>query len=183
MMDKTEYETEIKRQVICRMQRILPERLWKYKQYLPVLDDNKKAKLIDFLKAKAGIMLICGSSGTGKSCLAAGIISNWIKKNIDKPSVECVFYELAYLMFIKMREYSEMYADCVYDKVGLLVIDEFGASKLSEYELQTIQYIITSRENANKKTVLITNHSIEELSNILQEPLIRRLNENFVLEI
>lgn len=172
--------------------RTVSERLLEYPKHLPELTKSQREIINTFFANENGLLLICGASGTGKSCLAAGLISTYLLEQlaeakrtntrIENDSIVC--YILAYNYFVNMRNHGNANSDTTkYEDVKLLVIDEFGASKFSEYEIQTILFTLTSRENKLKKTILVTNHNVVKLSEILPEPLIRRFNENYVIEI
>src|SRR6266853_1382356 len=107
---------------------------------------------------KKGLLLI-GSIGVGKTHLAVGIIQALIT---DKgvPSRFCDYREL-------LKEIQNSYNPAVQAteleilrpvlEAEVLVLDELGAVKSSEWVWDTVSYILNSRYNEQKTTIITTN--------------------------
>jgi DNA replication protein DnaC len=107
---------------------------------------------------KKGLLLI-GSVGVGKTHLAVGIIKALIK-NKGVPSLFCDYREL--LKSIQNSFNSSVQATemgilrPVFD-AEVLVLDELGAVRSTEWVFDTVNYILNSRYNNNTTTIITTN--------------------------
>lgn len=128
-------------------------------------------------------ILFMGSVGVGKTHLSVGILRGLIEKGIS-----CKFYEYRALLKEIQNSYnpntnaSEM--DILAPLIGceVIVLDELGAAKPSEWVQDTIGLIINARYNEKKLTILTTNYldecqvpSEETLSNRIGARLRSRL--------
>jgi DNA replication protein DnaC len=103
--------------------------------------------------------LFMGSVGVGKTHLAAAILRGLIDKQ-----VACLFYEFGALLKEIQQSYkpisqaSELsVVEPVYE-AEVLVLDELGASKPTEWVLDTVRQIIRTRYNDRKLTLFTTNY-------------------------
>lgn len=107
---------------------------------------------------KTGLLFI-GPVGTGKTHLAVGIIQELIRsKNV--PCRFCDYREL-------LKEIQNSYNPTVQTteleilrpifEVEVLVLDELGAVKPSEWVWDTVSHILNSRYNEKKTTIITTN--------------------------
>ena len=107
---------------------------------------------------KTGLLFV-GSVGVGKTHLAVGILKALIR---DKgvPSLFCDYREL--LKSIQNSFNSSVQATemgilrPVFD-AEVLVLDELGAVRSTEWVFDTVNYILNSRYNDNKTTIITTN--------------------------
>lgn len=107
---------------------------------------------------KKGLLLV-GSIGVGKTHLAVGIIQALIKEK-GVPSRFCDYREL-------LKEIQNSYNPAVQAtelqilqpvlEAEVLVLDELGAVKSSEWVWDTVSYILNSRYNEQKTTIITTN--------------------------
>lgn len=115
-----------------------------------------------FLKKEANVGLILyGNSGTGKTFDSA-CIANYLMKN--GKSVIALNLGL-YLSRIRL-EWSNMEFD-VLDKVSqcdLLIIDDFGAEKITDWVLEKIFLLIDTRYKSEKPIIISTNLTYKENS-------------------
>jgi DNA replication protein DnaC len=107
---------------------------------------------------KTGLVLI-GPIGTGKTHLAVGII----KELIRTKQISCVFYEYRDLLKEIQASYSasELISEVkilqpVFES-ELIVIDEIGSMRSTEWVEEMVGYILNTRYN-NQKTVIITTN-------------------------
>jgi DNA replication protein DnaC len=103
--------------------------------------------------------LFTGSVGVGKTHLAIGILRGLIEKGIS-----CRFYEYRSLLKEIQNSYnsntqtSEMsILESLFD-YEVIVLDELGAARPSEWVLDTLGLIINERYNEKKLTILTTNY-------------------------
>lgn len=132
------------------------------------VDDNSDCELSIKLKKWADSftpscgdwLLLYGGCGRGKSFYAAALCN----------TVLCKGYSAK---FTSISEIERQLWECevkqsVYDevsRVALLVLDDFGAERNSEYMQEVVFNIIDSRSRAGKATVITTNLSPAEIIN------------------
>lgn len=105
-------------------------------------------------------LLITGSVGTGKTHLAVGIL----KALIDTRGAEglfCHYHELIKQVqnsFNPAVKATEMQVLEPILNVEVLVLDELGATKPSDWVFDTISHILNTRYNENRTTIITTNY-------------------------
>jgi DNA replication protein DnaC len=112
---------------------------------------------------KRGFLLM-GGPGRGKTHLAIGTISELILER----GVKCMFKDFFHLL----SELKEAYSQGTPENAVLfplietevLVIDELGKGKSSEWELNILDQLISKRYNASKTTLATTNYISREYS-------------------
>lgn len=123
-------------------------------------------------------LLLLGKPGTGKTHLAAAIACQIAR---------CTGHTAVYrtiggiLQYIKGSygdsDYSEADAFASLVEPSLLIIDEIGATKPSEFELAVLFQIINGRYEEQKPTVIVSNLEADELAPAIGERCIDRLRE------
>jgi DNA replication protein DnaC len=112
-------------------------------------------------------ILFMGSVGVGKTHLSAGILRGLIGKGIS-----CRFYEYRSLLKEIQDSYNpntnttEMNILAPLFEYQVIVLDELGAAKPSEWVQDTIGLIINGRYNEKKLTILTTNYLDESQSSV-----------------
>jgi len=107
---------------------------------------------------KTGLMFV-GSVGVGKTHLAVGILKALIR---DK-GVPCLFCDYRELLKEIQHSYNPSVQATEMDilrpvfEAEVLVIDELGAVRSTEWVFDTVNYILNSRYNDNKTTIITTN--------------------------
>jgi DNA replication protein DnaC len=107
---------------------------------------------------KQGLLLI-GSIGVGKTHLAVGMIQALIN---DK-GVPCLFCDYRELLKEIQNSYNPAVQATELEilrpvlETEVLVLDELGAVKSSEWVWDTVSYILNSRYNEQKTTIITTN--------------------------
>ena len=107
---------------------------------------------------KTGLMFI-GSIGVGKTHLAVAAL----KELIETKGIPCLFYEYRELL----KEIQDSYNnDSQSTELGVLrrvfdsdvlVLDELGAVKPSQWVWDTVSFILNTRYNAKRTTIVTTN--------------------------
>ena len=106
----------------------------------------------------AGLLLI-GSIGVGKTHLAVGII----KGLIQSKGIPCLFCDYRELMKDIQNSYNRSVQATELDvlrpvfETEVLVLDELGAVKPSEWAWDTMSVILNSRYSDNRTTIITTN--------------------------
>jgi len=110
-------------------------------------------------------ILFMGSVGVGKTHLSAGVLRGLIEKGIS-----CRFYEYRSLLKEIQNSYNpntnttEMNILAPLFEYEVIVLDELGAARPSEWVQDTIGLIINARYNEKKLTILTTNYLDENQS-------------------
>ena len=123
---------------------------------------------------KKGLILV-GNNGVGKTYLACSIANECIKNGIS------VTYGTLINLLAEIRDsynannnISEIEIMKLYEKVELLIIDDLGKEKPSEWGLEKIFTIINNRYENNLPVIITTNYN--------QKSLIERLSLNGEIE-
>lgn len=130
-------------------------------------------KLANSVERK-GLILV-GNNGVGKTHLACSIANELIKDGIP-----IIYGTLINLLAELKNTYdvdnniSEMEIIKLYEKVDLLIIDDLGKEKPSEWGLEKLFTIINSRYENNLPVIITTNYD--------QNSLINRLSINGEIE-
>ena len=104
-------------------------------------------------------LLIIGKIGTGKTHLAVGII----KELILTRGVPCLFYDYRELVKEIQNSYNTTVQTTELDvlrpvfETDVLVLDELGAVKPTEWVWDTVSLILNTRYNDNRTTIITTN--------------------------
>ena len=146
-------------------------------------------------------LLFSGTAGCGKTHLASATL----KEILDISSLElfplCFFdyenkdeliygydYEKICFNFITMPELllkirdayksnsSELEAIDKYTNYSVLIIDDLGAEKESEWTIQTFYYILNKRINNIKSTIITTNLTLAEIEKKMNPRIASRLS-------
>jgi DNA replication protein DnaC len=111
---------------------------------------------------KTGLMLV-GTIGTGKTHLAVGIA----KALIREKGIACLFYDYRELLKDIQNSYNASVQTTelallkpVFD-AEVLILDELGAVRPSEWVWDTVSLILNTRYNDNRTTIITTNFADE----------------------
>lgn len=124
-------------------------------------------------------LLLLGNVGTGKTHLATAIANHIMRTTTATAVYRTVGGILQHIKgsYDRESEYSEADAFAAYTKPSLLIIDEVGATKPTEFELASLFNIINGRYEEQLPTIVISNLPAGELSGALGERCVDRLRE------
>jgi DNA replication protein DnaC len=126
--------------------------------------NNAHTLIRDYPDLDRGILFM-GSVGVGKTHLAVAILRGLIEKGIS-----CRFYEYRSLLKEIQNSYNpntnttEVNILSPLFEYEVIVLDELGAAKPSEWVQDTIGLIINGRYNDKRLTILTTNYLDKNLS-------------------
>jgi DNA replication protein DnaC len=107
----------------------------------------------------AGLLLM-GPIGAGKTHLAVGIL----KELIAQKSAHCLFYDYRELLKEIQNSYNDSVKVTEMDvlrpvfEAEVLVLDELGAAKPTEWVWDTVSHILNTRYNDKRTTIITTNY-------------------------
>lgn len=105
-------------------------------------------------------LLLMGSVGVGKTHLSVAII----RMLIEEYGVSCLFYEFGSLLkeiqdsYNPVSQTSELRVLAPIYQSEVLVLDELGGSKPTDWVRDTMMQIINTRYNDKKLTIFTTNY-------------------------
>lgn len=120
-------------------------------------------------------LLLSGTVGVGKTHLAVSIL-----KALTERGFGCLFYEFGTLLKEIQDSYnsdtrtSELRVLSPVLEAEILVLDELGASKPTDWVRDTMAHIINTRYNDQKLTIFTTNY-LDERTNEREETLEDRI--------
>jgi len=115
--------------------------------------------LIEGHKTGRGLLFM-GPVGVGKTHLAVAIL----QRLMDRYGVQCLFYEFGSLLkeiqnsYNPISQTSELKVLAPIYTADVLVLDELGAAKPTDWVRDTMMQIINTRYNDRKLTVFTTNY-------------------------
>lgn len=107
-------------------------------------------------------LLFYGTVGTGKSYMAACIANYLLERNTSV--VMTSFVRILQEMQGFDREREESFSNRL-NNVRLLIIDDLGAERSTDYALEKVYGIIDSRYRAKKPLILTTNLTLQQMQN------------------
>jgi DNA replication protein DnaC len=137
-------------------------------------------------------LLLTGSIGVGKTHLAVGILQELVREK----HVTGLFYDYRELLKQVQNSYNRQVNETEMEvlkpvfEAEVLVLDELGASKPTDWVWDTVAHILNTRYNDRRTTIITTNYanqppltpgSPESLGDRIGERMRSRLQEMCVL--
>jgi DNA replication protein DnaC len=116
----------------------------------------------DKMKAKSLGLLFFGDVGTGKSFLAGCIANALLEQQI--PVLMTNFSRILNTLTGMYSEDRNNFIDSL-NNYSLLIIDDLGIERNSEFALEQVFNVIDSRYRSNKPLIVTTNLTLDELKN------------------
>jgi len=131
-------------------------------------------------KREGRCMLLLGKVGTGKTHLATSAASALINEHLVKAIYRTVGSVIGDIKATFSDKSGETEAHIMGELIGadLLVLDEVGATKQSEFELATLFSIINGRYEQGRPMIIVSNLSPAELNDALGVRCVDRIREN-----
>jgi DNA replication protein DnaC len=144
-----------------------------------------------FIEPKS--LVFCGDVGTGKTHLACGILQRWMRTGFEREMEEPwgpyaggrgLFITLPRLLLRIQATYKAQYSTETEDSIieylcdlPLLVLDDVGKQKRSDYSQRTLFNIVDGRYVKGKHIVITSNLSGDEFAAEVGEAVASRLIE------
>ena len=134
-------------------------------------------------------IILCGTQGSGKSHIASALMYEWLAKNVKfddsgTPDLSRVPYFLPMSdLYLELKSSfdNEMVAEKdileKYWKKPLLVLDDLGVEKLSDWSRNVVYSLIGKRYNECLQTVVTTNLQLDEIGKLIDSRISDRLEE------
>jgi DNA replication protein DnaC len=129
-------------------------------------------------------LYLTGPRGTGKTYMAAAIIREIVMDKTPSHSLSGLQWISAPDLLLEIRatfrdgsERSEKGIIAQYSDCHLLVLDDLGAEKTTDWSLQTLYTIIDRRYREERQTIITSNLSLDELAERLDDRIASRLSE------
>lgn len=137
-----------------------------------------------------------GPTGTGKTTLAIYAMMEMLKPEIMpiefyqsitdptsemfdsnyKPSFDACFISLPYMFSQNIKEQDKQMKQAI--ETGIVILDDLGGEATTEWVYQRLYTIISERYNHERKTIITSNLSLDQLDEKLNDPrLVSRIVE------
>lgn len=139
-------------------------------------------KGLDYGKSRCPSSMFIGGVGTGKTHMAA-VIWNYIERELGRSGYKIPPREWWYVpsFFDQMREEMEsssLVSTCDRCKhCSLLVLDDLGAEKTTDWVSDTLNSVIDYRYREQRPTIITTNKSTEDCISRYGQALVSRITE------
>jgi len=132
-------------------------------------------------------LFLTGSHGTGKTYKAVGILENFVKSlpcpcfKDSQPANHPIFITVPELL-LKIRSCfsdptsSEEYMLKPYIQTPLLILDDIGVEKTTEWALQSLYIIINNRYSEEKQTIITSNLTLDEVREKVGDRIASRIS-------
>jgi len=157
--------------------------------YVVNANSTKQQRIYEFCKEYAsdfeGIrktgrsFLMLGTVGTGKTHLSIGVALEVMNQGYSSifTSASKIFRSIKDT-YHKGSHQKESEVMAIYTQCDLLIIDEVGVQRGSDFEKETFFDVINERYENMRPTIILSNLTIEEIKVFLGERVFDRLREN-----
>jgi len=170
------YQVEFKKHIKANMIDYLlktgmPERLIKI-----AIESRPKSCYTHFLKNinKDQGLYLYGKTGTGKTifaCHAAMKLTAQLKKVMFISSLRLIMQlQDLYRTKKSVMEYLKKITDA-----NVLIIDDLGTEKITDFTVQSLYFIVNEREQNGKQTIITSNYSLTDLNVHIDDRITSRI--------
>lgn len=149
---------------------LMEQNLARAKEYAETFSENSDS------------LLFLGGTGLGKTHLSSAIANKVLEKGYD------VYYNSAVGMIsdYEYRRFGNGLAEegdstRRYTECDLLIIDDLGTEVVNQFTLSCLYYVISTRLNLQKPTIISTNLSSAELLKTYNDRIVSRLTGEYIL--
>lgn len=157
--------------------------------YVVDTNNSKQQKIFGFCKDYAAnfqqirktgqSFMMLGTVGTGKTHLSIGVALEVMKNgNSAVFSSASKIFRAIKDTYHKGSHQKESEVMAIYTQCDLLIIDEVGVQRGSDFEKETFFDVINERYENMRPTIILSNLTIEEIKVFLGERVFDRLREN-----
>lgn len=165
----------------------IPKRFIEAEKYVPTCDEAKVnlevirayCEQFDDRRSDGGCLLLCGTTGTGKTHLACKAGIKLIQRGHSvrySTASEAVRYIRG--SYGRTAGYTEQQAINLYTDPDLLILDELGEKASTDHERAKFSELIDIRSRQKKPTIGITNGTVMDLKENVSERLVSRFKHN-----
>lgn len=122
-------------------------------------------------------LILCGITGSGKTHLAVSVL----RYAASKFGMEAAFVTGVDLIEMLRANQDDEELVNKYKNVPILVIDDYGREKLTEWVEKTLFRIFNHRYNEMLPTIITSNLTAKNLQEEISEGLARRIFENAII--
>lgn len=145
--------------------------------------ENQRNILASLNEYSDGNIFIFGPVGTGKTHLISGLIRRIVEERLAwfkfRTGVDMLYEIRSTFNYGDPGETDRMIDK--FTRTDILIIDDLGAEKSTEWARETFYMIIDRRYNMMKRTFITSNLSPKELANKLNDRLVSRLIEGAMI--
>lgn len=156
-----------------------------------IYTDKQSTTALEALK-QGHSLFITGSCGSGKTHLSVALMNEWFAENVSLIKSEygehLKYGEALFLPAIELYlEIKQSWGEDTgesekrildkYSRQGLLVIDDLGAEKISDWSRQVLYLLVDRRYRNMKQTIITSNLSHSQIAEFLDDRIASRLCE------
>jgi DNA replication protein DnaC len=137
--------------------------------------------LLDEEQFREKSLMLYGGSGRGKTHLGVAVLKGLVKKGVP-----CLFVDFHELLLEIRNSYDEISQTSEHQilqplmKTEVLLLDDLGSRRMTEWMQDTVFHIINLRYNQKKSLIITTNLGLESQKTSQQETLQDRLGYRVV---
>lgn len=136
---------------------------------------ERAKQYVDGFEDNIASFIFTGKPGTGKNHLAAAICNALLLQGKSVLIITVADIMSAMKDTFNNKQLSEEQLLTDLSNVDLLVIDEIGVQTESKYEKVIINQIVDRRSSSKRPTGMLTNYTLQEMSQLLGERVMDRM--------
>ena len=132
------------------------------------------------MAAEGESIILCGSTGCGKTHLAVAMLAEWLKKSGNMNALFITTPDLLLEIRSSFSDRATMTEKELvehYSTRQLMVLDDLGAEKPTEHAIATLSLILDRRIRQERQTIITTNLTVEEIEAYTNARIASRISE------